>query len=145
MGHRGQGVEAEELAGSDGFVPDHLHQVLDADPELPRLVVAGLVRLDVAGLERDRRRAVADRLRPLVHVEERAHPVPGPVRVVAPRLPQGGTGEGVEPRPGGAGREARGGDRDVPLEHPGVGVALHASVGRPPRSRVRVTSVVPSR
>ena len=57
--------------------------------------------------------------------------MPGPVRVVPSRLPERGAGEGVEPRPGRAGGKARGGDRDVSLEHPGIGVALRIGGSAP--------------
>lgn len=57
------------------------HTITDDHPSFQRFVSEGLVA-DAAG--------------PLVDVEEAAHAVTGAVEVVQPRIPKGGTGEGVQ-------------------------------------------------
>ncbi len=103
----------------------HHDQVLDADAVFAVLVIAGLVGADHAGLQRlGDGVALGDALRPFMHRQVAADAMAGAVIVVEAGLPQRIACERVERGAGRAFGEARGGQRDVALQHAGEAV-LH--------------------
>ena len=120
---QGQRFELQHLALGLTVRRLDQHQVFDADAIGAGFVIAGLVRDDHARQQGLDARRLGDALRPLVHAEIAADPVPGAVVVVEPLLPQPMAGKGVELGPGRPFRKAREGQRDMALQHPGKAVA----------------------
>ncbi len=105
------------LRAAQLLVARHEGQVLDADAPAARLVVARLDRQQVAGTQRHVPHVLGrEAHRPLVHAQVVPDAVAGAVPVVEPRLPERLPREHLEALAGGAGRELRRGDRDVPAQ-----------------------------
>ena len=113
----------------------HQHEVLDANAIRAGLVIAGLVRADHAGFERDHA-GPRDRLRPLVHRQIAADAMACSVIVIESMLPERTPRERIEVDPARALRKSRSRDCNMPLEHERCAL-LHLRRGRSDGDRAR--------